>query len=367
MPPTTEHRFNDKAYSNLLIGISASALAMILIPGGILAFLSSWATGKYVYLTLLDAEANREVVKVTAVSGDTLTIERGQGGTIARAWPKGTLVTNRVTATSLTEFAQKGVHRTVTYNPNGILTASYPGEKVCQYSAVTACQRRWWKNTEGTKWRLIAGDLCSDDYYEDGYVLSPLIIYSGANDGVVSYSNADWTTCVGASSGDAVDSTTDMVASAIHVTDAPTYQVSRAFFEFDLSEFAGLWITDATLSIYANDLQVIDHTHSFSIQQGTQADPLTMGDYDSFAAFPGTAMYGEVGVSDGEQRIDIPLTADGILYINTILLTGGTALLCVRDVYETTIIPPVLMEDYADIYFSETADTTKKPYLKLTI
>jgi hypothetical protein len=129
----------------------------------------------------VDPSANREVVKVTAIAGDNLTIARGQDGTVARAWPSGTLVTQRTVAANLTGIIQKTAFRTITVNPNGVYTAVYPGEKVYQ-SGPAAGERRWWKNTTGTKWRLIAGAMYGSEYLNaDGYVVTPAVIVPGSN------------------------------------------------------------------------------------------------------------------------------------------------------------------------------------------
>lgn len=167
--PFTEHRFNNAAYSNIIADINATALTIALVPGGIHAFLPGWAASKYLYLTLVDASANREVVKVTAIAGDNLTIERGQDGTVARSWPAGTLVTQRVVAANLTGMIQKTAFRSITVNPNGLYTAAYPGEKIYQ-SGPAAGERRWWMSTTGIKWRLIAGALYGTESWDaDGY------------------------------------------------------------------------------------------------------------------------------------------------------------------------------------------------------
>ena len=188
--PSTEHKFVNAGYSNLIAAISASALAMALVPGGVHAFLPGWAVSKYLYLTLVDAHANREVVKVTAISGDNLTIERGQDGTVARAWSAGTLVTQRIVAANLTGMIQRAGFRSIVVNPNGTYTAVYPGEKVYQ-SGPSAGERRWWKNTTGTKWRLIAGDMYGSEYRDgDDYVMPSVSvkIVPGSNITV-----GDWT------------------------------------------------------------------------------------------------------------------------------------------------------------------------------
>lgn len=67
--------------------------------------------GDYFLLTLValtdGSETTWEIVKVTAVVGNTLTIERSQEGTVAQFWAGGTKVEARLTAGSLqSEFGR---------------------------------------------------------------------------------------------------------------------------------------------------------------------------------------------------------------------------------------------------------------------
>jgi hypothetical protein len=142
------------------------------------------------YLTLVDAATNREVVKVTAISGNVLTIERAQDNTSARAWYAGTLINQRVPNVNLDRMIQKDVPRSVTAFPHGTLIPNYPGEKILQTGA-ESYQNRWWKasgtigGADETNWRLIAGtiDPTTEEYDEDGYVVKQPGFYS---DGVPS-------------------------------------------------------------------------------------------------------------------------------------------------------------------------------------
>lgn len=61
----------------------------------------------YLVLELIDLSVF-EVVKVTDVTGTTLTVQRAQGGTTAEAFPVGSRAENRVTKSTLDEFLQKG-------------------------------------------------------------------------------------------------------------------------------------------------------------------------------------------------------------------------------------------------------------------
>ena len=165
----TEHIFNDLGYARLKKEVTAIATTFYLYDGGAAPFLPGWVAGKEMYLTLTDASSNIEIIKVTAISADILTVERGQDSSTAQIWHAGAIITQRLVAASLDQFIQKTGFRSIDYNPNGVLAAAYDGEKVYQTGG-TACHTRWWKHTTGTKWRLIAGALCDNEYYDgDGY------------------------------------------------------------------------------------------------------------------------------------------------------------------------------------------------------
>jgi len=174
--PNTEKVYTDFAQTRLEEAISDSDLSCLIIDEPAQLF-SGWASGTEFYLTLVDAATNREIVKVTGISDKWLTVSRGQQGTSARAWPIGTLIEQRPTADDMSAFIQKEGFRTIAYNPNGVLGANYPGEKIYQTDA-GACKKRWWKNVSGSNWRLIAGTMCDGEIVDDdpasptyGYVI----------------------------------------------------------------------------------------------------------------------------------------------------------------------------------------------------
>ncbi len=74
--------------------------------------------GQYFCLTLLDAATGllTEIVHVTGVAGDTITMVRGQEGTIALNWLPGDLVVNDLTAG---QMSQMGQFLVFAGNPNG--------------------------------------------------------------------------------------------------------------------------------------------------------------------------------------------------------------------------------------------------------
>ncbi len=63
----------------------------------------STLTGSDYYVMTIDNGVNREIVRVTARSGTTLTITRGQEGSVAQAWSSGVVIEIRETAASFTD------------------------------------------------------------------------------------------------------------------------------------------------------------------------------------------------------------------------------------------------------------------------
>lgn len=72
----------------------------------------------YFLLTLVDESGNFEIVKCTAKSDTTFTVERAQEGTTAKFFKQGTTVENRLTAGSITQLFQQV---TATEQKHGIL------------------------------------------------------------------------------------------------------------------------------------------------------------------------------------------------------------------------------------------------------
>lgn len=88
-------------------GISASDTSLTV---GSVAGWPSIATGDYMYLTLVRLSDNaKEIVKVTAVSGTTATIERGAEGTTAIAFAQGDRAENWITAGTLADLRAEAI------------------------------------------------------------------------------------------------------------------------------------------------------------------------------------------------------------------------------------------------------------------
>lgn len=139
------------------------------------------------FYCMLLSVSNREIVKVdrSASVSPNLVVARGQEGTSARDWPRGTLIYHDITAAALGEIEQESSFREVAFNPNGALTSDFFGEKVYQTDL-----HLWWKAVaEGTsEWRLIAGEIFIDDVdfdpvpgtYSSGQQITMTVLAPGA-------------------------------------------------------------------------------------------------------------------------------------------------------------------------------------------
>ncbi|MCK7231002.1 hypothetical protein L8P23_02535 [Enterobacter roggenkampii] len=97
----------NNAQTVLTAGISASATSLTVNSGTGALFPSATAGVSYFKLTLVDAATGQlsEIVHVTARSGDTMTITRGQEGTTARAWSANDIAANMLTAGTISLLA----------------------------------------------------------------------------------------------------------------------------------------------------------------------------------------------------------------------------------------------------------------------
>lgn len=93
----------NNAQSVLAAGISASATSLTLNTGTGALFPSPVSGTSFFKLTLIDAATGSltEIVHVTARDGDVFTIQRGQEGTVPRAWSANDIAANMMTAGTL--------------------------------------------------------------------------------------------------------------------------------------------------------------------------------------------------------------------------------------------------------------------------
>ncbi|HDR2531223.1 TPA: hypothetical protein QCI12_001357 [Enterobacter roggenkampii] len=93
----------NNAQTVLAAGISASATSLTVNSGTGSLFPALSDGVSFFKLTLIDAATGQltEIMHVTARTGDTMTIERGQEGTTARAWSANDIAANMMTAGTL--------------------------------------------------------------------------------------------------------------------------------------------------------------------------------------------------------------------------------------------------------------------------
>jgi hypothetical protein len=173
--------FKNVARTALDDELSAAATTMKILGGDWYAF-----TRNVDFYCLLLGVERTEIVKVTGGTSPYFTIERGQEGSSAKDWPRGTLCFQNTSAASFAAFVQHEVFRQGAYNPNGALTSLYFGEKFYQSD-----DELWWKSIAAgsTEWRLIAGKIFIDDVafdpapgsYSQGQALTMEVLAPGAD------------------------------------------------------------------------------------------------------------------------------------------------------------------------------------------
>lgn len=96
--------------TNLAANITSSATTLTVSSGTGQAFLGLLTGGDVYYMTLIQVgtQGPFEIIQVTAVAGDTLTVVRAQDGTSARAWNLGDALENRIPRVVLNLLAQTG-------------------------------------------------------------------------------------------------------------------------------------------------------------------------------------------------------------------------------------------------------------------
>ncbi|EHK7495687.1 tail fiber protein [Escherichia coli] len=93
----------NNAQTVLAAGISSTATSLTVNAGTGTLFPSPVAGSSFFKLTIIDAATGTltEIIHVTARNGDVFTIQRGQEGTVPRAWSANDIVANMMTAGTL--------------------------------------------------------------------------------------------------------------------------------------------------------------------------------------------------------------------------------------------------------------------------
>lgn len=105
MPANTTFLFANRATSRLAAPIGSTDTAISLVAGGGAEFPAPTA-GDVLRITLTDATTQQrfEIVSVTAISGDTLTVARAQEGTTAQNWAANDIASLLITAGVMQQF-----------------------------------------------------------------------------------------------------------------------------------------------------------------------------------------------------------------------------------------------------------------------
>lgn len=98
--------FSNNASATLASAI-VSGSTTIALASGQGALFPTLTGSAFFFTTLVDSSNNIEIVKVTARTGDSLTVTRAQGGTSARSFSAGDKCELRVVAGALEEFLQR--------------------------------------------------------------------------------------------------------------------------------------------------------------------------------------------------------------------------------------------------------------------
>ena len=136
--------------------------------------------GQYFKMTFIDAQTKtlREIVHVTAVSGDTFTITRGQESTTQLNWNAGDIAANLITAGTFATFAQLGNLPTsfVTGQDSGTANAvqvatTTPAVSTPSPGQLFLITKGSNSNTGGTTFQIASGTAYSV-VYQDGSALN---------------------------------------------------------------------------------------------------------------------------------------------------------------------------------------------------
>lgn len=96
-------KFKNFAASTISVGLAPSDTT-IALTGGTGSRFPTLGGSDFFYAVLENSSMQREIVKVTARSTDSLTVERAQEGTTAAIWLAGDSIAQRITAASFDEF-----------------------------------------------------------------------------------------------------------------------------------------------------------------------------------------------------------------------------------------------------------------------
>ena len=126
-------KFSNNASTSLASGITNSATSITVADA---SDFPSLGTGDYSYLTI-QSGATIEIVKATALSSNTFTVVRGQGGTSASAFSSGAQLELRVNAQLLNDIITENSDSYTHPNHSGHVVSAGDGATTIQNSVIT--------------------------------------------------------------------------------------------------------------------------------------------------------------------------------------------------------------------------------------
>ena len=164
--------FNNRGVSHLQFAIGVSSTEIRIPWADFSQFINPQAIDGDTMWAVLRDPIVREIVKIDLANSNLneatafLKVERAQGGTTAQMWPAGTLIFLTTHADHYEILFQPDGTRQIDFNPNGVVSPLYRGEKILQYAG---CGVRWWMSFDAVNpyWQLIAGEPCAGEEYID--------------------------------------------------------------------------------------------------------------------------------------------------------------------------------------------------------
>jgi hypothetical protein len=358
----------NKVLTYLVAGVDDSANRLVINDGDYQTILTVKQDPQYL---VIRGPSDREIVKVLPAESkvyEYLKVERGQGGTLAVAWPPGSRLFSSTTADFYNVIAQVGQARTIDYNPNEVLVPQYAGEKVYQ---TNAGYQRWWKayNDSDPYWDIITGAPGSGENYVDiGWIYDLLLLTASTKevigttaDGWVRNYGFDWPTVRSAAAGLSTSDTQDTVS--IHTFRQTQRYIARGFYFFDLSSLGMTAITDAKLKIWREN---ITGSTKMCLQAGSELPPVTLDHFNSGTG--GLISDDLINIDGGGQEKIFTLNAAGRLFVeNTLSSVPGQILAIVVREYDhdwLNVEPTAI--NFGTCYASEIGASILKPKMEFT-
>lgn len=144
---TAEYKFTNNAETTLASSMGGGDSSFTVATGGGALFPSMAAPDNQRFMVLVQEGSTEEYMIVTVRSGDIFSGITREGSNSFNAGASVKLV---LSAQILEAFLQKGVYRTTSTDPDGVLVAEFEGEEVLQ--SVTQI---WWKHLTGTVWKAM--------------------------------------------------------------------------------------------------------------------------------------------------------------------------------------------------------------------